>query len=99
MSFTAPNSPLDDAIFADLFADEGAQPLLWEQAVIPVPGVGLTADSLQPRLGEPDPAAAGTGIEYQPGITVYGLFRARGQWLSYRRGGVEHAADERVVGG
>lgn len=97
MSFTAPDSPLDDAIFAELFSSEGAQPLLWEQVIAPTPGAGLTSDSLQPRWGEPDPAASGNGIEYQTGVVIYGLFRSRGQWLSYRRQGEIEIGDAELT--
>lgn len=75
-------SDLDDAIFADLFAAEGAQPLLWEVASR---CSCYSTDSHQPTWG--CTLCGGLGAVFAPPVPVTGLFRSQTRWQGPREQG------------
>jgi hypothetical protein len=73
---------LDDALFEELFAWEGASAITWEVASR---CSCFTEDSKQPEWGHPP--CKGTGVLYAPPVTIQGLFRSQDRWQSFRREG------------
>lgn len=73
---------VDAAIFADLFALEGASTIQWQQASR---CTCWSDDTKQPQWGHE--VCGGKGIIYADPVEITGLFRSQSRWVSARREG------------
>jgi hypothetical protein len=78
----------DEAIFAGIFAAEGAIPVRWEVASR---CDCYSEDTKQPEWGHAD--CGGFGAVYAPAREVRALFRGQGRWTANRASG-EHGLGE-----
>ena len=70
---------VDAAIFADLFALEGASTIQWQQASR---CTCWSDDTKQPQWGHE--VCGGKGIIYADPVEITGLFRSQSRWVSAR---------------